>query len=161
MAAGAAATIGAVTFLIWWVTSPKPTNVGPASAKAAVIEAGLPRGGTLTGSIRANPAGFNPYVGDGDQGDAIAQLTQAKLVRINRSTDQPEPWLAESWTASNDYLTYTIKLRPNIVWSDGVPFTSDDVVFSFRAVYDPQSTRSIWSSLLDGEKPWQGSGRSY
>ena len=91
-------------------------------------------------------------MGDSQEGDAIAQLTQARLVRINRSTNLPEPWLAELWTASNDNLTYTIKLRPNIVWSDGVPFTSSDVVFSFRAIYDRQSTRSIWSSLLESEK---------
>jgi peptide/nickel transport system substrate-binding protein len=41
------------------------------------------------------------------------------------------PWLAESFTASADHLTYTFVLRDNLRWSDGRPLTVDDVVFTF------------------------------
>jgi peptide/nickel transport system substrate-binding protein len=61
---------------------------------------------------------------------AAERLTSATLVRINRSTDELEPWLAESWTASPGNLRYTVQLRPGLVWSDGSPFTSEDVVAS-------------------------------
>ena len=42
----------------------------------------------------------------------------------------PQPLLATSWTVSPDGLVYTFKLKPNVKWHDGKPFTSADVVFS-------------------------------
>ena len=50
---------------------------------------------------------------------SLTSLMQAKLVRINRVTDEVEPWLAESWTRSDDGLRYIVKLRPNVTFSDG------------------------------------------
>ena len=43
----------------------------------------------------------------------------------------PEPWLAESATSSPDARTWTVKVRPGIAWHDGVPFSADDVAFTF------------------------------
>ena len=40
-------------------------------------------------------------------------------------------YLAESYTVSDDNLTYTFKLREGILWNDGMPFTAEDVKFSF------------------------------
>jgi peptide/nickel transport system substrate-binding protein len=40
------------------------------------------------------------------------------------------PGLAQSWTISDDGLTYTFKIRDNATWSDGQPVTADDVVFT-------------------------------
>jgi len=42
------------------------------------------------------------------------------------------PWLASSYKPSADGLTHTFQLRDNIKWSDGQPFSSDDVVFTFE-----------------------------
>ena len=67
--------------------------------------------------------------------DLVTLLTQAPLVRINRATDEIEPWLAERWTASADGRTYTLTLRA-MTFSDGAPFTSADVLFAFEAIYD-------------------------
>ncbi len=52
---------------------------------------------------------------------ATERLTGAPLVRVNRSTDELEPWLAESWIPSADNLIYTVKLRPGLTSADGVP----------------------------------------
>lgn len=40
-------------------------------------------------------------------------------------------YLAEDYTVSGDNLTYTFKLREGILWNDGMPFTAEDVKFSF------------------------------
>jgi len=47
------------------------------------------------------------------------------------------PGMAESWTTSEDGLTWTFKLR-EAQWSDGTPVTADDFVFSWRRLVDPK-----------------------
>ena len=94
-----------------------------------------PAVGRPTASIRNQPTGFNRHVRNDAATDVLNTLTQSRLVRINRETQEAEPWLAESWTAVEPGRRYTLKLRPNIVFSDGHPFTSEDVVFSAQAAY--------------------------
>ena len=86
--------------------------------------------------MRSEPRTFNRLTARDTTTDLVSELTQAKLVRINKVTQAVEPWLAESWTLAADRRTYTIRLRPNLTFSDGHPFTADDVVFAFAAVYD-------------------------
>jgi peptide/nickel transport system substrate-binding protein len=131
--------------ILIWVTRP-----GPAPPPAVSL-----RGGTAVSSIRSEPQTFNRLVGRDSVTDTIACLTQAKLVRINRVTQELEPWLAESWTLSADGLTYTIKLRHGLTFSDREPFTSADVVFTFQAVYDPKVGSALAESLRVGGKPLQ------
>ena len=138
-----AAVIGAAVFAIWWTSEryaghgntgselpqDKPaassTGPAPAAASAPAIAAdpnNVPRGSVLRGPIDPDHTA-----------ETIAALTQATLVRVNRSTDQIEPWLAESWTPANNSLTYVLKLRPNILWSDGTPLSAADVVQAIGA----------------------------
>lgn len=44
----------------------------------------------------------------------------------------PEPWLAESAEPNEDFTTWRVTLRPDIVWHDGEALTADDVAFSFE-----------------------------
>ena len=85
--------------------------------------------------------------------DVVTFLTQARVIRVNRATDELEPWLAEGWTSSPDGLTHTITLKPGIRFSDGEPFTSADVLFSFRAAYDPAVGSWLASALTVHGKP--------
>jgi peptide/nickel transport system substrate-binding protein len=94
------------------------------------------RGGELIVSIRSDPASFNWYTRHDASTYLVTVLTQAGLVRVNRVTDEVEPWLAESWTRSDDSLRYTLKLRRGLAFADGQPFTADDVLFSLAAAYD-------------------------
>jgi peptide/nickel transport system substrate-binding protein len=103
--------------------------------------------------MRTEPTTFNRYTGYGFPTHLIALLTQAPLVRINSATQELEPWLAESWTLSDDHRTYTLRLRPGVRFSDGQPFTADDVVFSFAAAYDAKSAGPIGNTLRVGGKP--------
>ena len=48
------------------------------------------------------------------------------------------PRLAESWSFSDDHLELTFRLRQDVVWSDGVPITADDVLFTYRAWTSPE-----------------------
>lgn len=114
---------------------------------------GLHRGGDLVVSIRSEPRTYNRFASRDPVTELVSLLTQAKLVRINRVTSDVEPWLADRWTRSDDGRRYTLKLRPGVTFSDGQPFTAADVLFSFRAVYDPKSPGPLADSLLVGGKP--------
>lgn len=57
------------------------------------------------------------------------------------------PGAAESWTISDDGLTYTFDLRDGATWSDGEPITTDDFVFSFERVLAPE-TAAKYASIL-------------
>jgi len=129
-------------------TSHRDTG-SPAAPPAGVAV----RGGELVSSYRSEPSTHNRYIDTSAAGDLLALLTQAPLVHVNRSTDELEPWLAESWTESADHLTYTLKLRQGITFSDGAPFTSADVVFSFRALYDPRVQSVLAADTYVGGKP--------
>ena len=96
------------------------------------------RGGRLVASIRAEPRSFNRFVSRNFITEVVAILTHGRLVRVNRATQQVEPWLAERWTVSPDGRTFTLTLREGLTWSDGAPFSSADVAFTFRAATDPK-----------------------
>jgi peptide/nickel transport system substrate-binding protein len=98
-------------------------------------------GGELVASLRSEPALYNRYFEITAAADVVAQLTHARLVRVNRATDTVEPALAESWETSADGLTHTFRLRRGVTFSDGAPFTSADVVFSLAVAYDAPGSR--------------------
>jgi len=115
-----------------------------------VVGSSLPRGGDLVLSIRAEPRTFNSLTVPDTTSEVVASLLQATLIRLNRATDDIEPWLAESWTRSDDGLRYTLKLRPNVSFSDGQPLTASDVTFSLEAAY---AVRSVADTLeIDGKR---------
>jgi oligopeptide transport system substrate-binding protein len=57
------------------------------------------------------------------------------------------PGAAESFSISEDGLTYTFRLRANAKWSNGEPVTAPDFVYSLRRIEDPK-TRSQYAEVL-------------
>jgi peptide/nickel transport system substrate-binding protein len=129
-------------------------NRTPGPAPAAT---GPARGGSLTATLRSEPSTFNRFAPGGNTAapDAVTRLTHASLVRFNRATGEYEPWLAEKWVASPDGLVFTLTLRDGVTFSDGVPLTSADVVFSFKALYDPAVKSALASGVQVQGKPLQ------
>lgn len=93
-------------------------------------------------SIRNAPQSLSWFTRHDAGTHVVSLLTQASLVRVNRTTQELEPWLADRWDRSNDGLRYTLTLRPDAVFSDGTPMTSADVTFSFAAAFDKESLLS-------------------
>ncbi|MGH7708768.1 MAG: ABC transporter substrate-binding protein [Vulcanimicrobiaceae bacterium] len=48
------------------------------------------------------------------------------------------PWLATKWTTTPDGLHWTVDLRHGVTWSDGAPFDSADVVYTWKLMLDPK-----------------------
>jgi peptide/nickel transport system substrate-binding protein len=110
-------------------------------------------GGRLVATLKSEPKSFNRYVVDEAPTELFALLTQARLVKVDRVTGEVEPRLAREWASSPDGLTWTLKLREGITFSDGVPFTSADVLFSFAALYDPRVGSPIATAFQVNDKP--------
>ena len=94
-------------------------------------------GGELRLSLRSEPRTLNPALVDEESGEMIRYLTGGVLVRVNRMTQQPEPALATSWKVLEGGRAIRFQLRAGILFSDGTPFTSDDVVFTINTLMDP------------------------
>jgi peptide/nickel transport system substrate-binding protein len=95
------------------------------------LEAGS-RGGRFVTALMIATNTWNPIVGQ-DAGSALcAGEMQQGLVGIHPVTGIYYPELARSWTVSEDGLAITFHLRRGIRWSDGTPFTADDVVFTYN-----------------------------
>lgn len=105
-------------------------------------------GGTLVMSIPNNPGTFNPVTGtDTTSTWVINGPVYKPLTDWDNDSQKDVPALAESWEASPDGLTWTFKLRKGVKWSDGAPFTSDDVIFSYQLTFDPNIRASAASSF--------------
>ncbi|HEY3149438.1 MAG TPA: ABC transporter substrate-binding protein, partial [Dongiaceae bacterium] len=65
------------------------------------------------------------------------------LIRVDKTGTKLEPGLAESWTVSDDQLTYTLKLR-DAKFSDGSPITAEDAAFNLLRIRDHKE--SAWGS---------------
>lgn len=63
--------------------------------------------------------------------DYPQHLVYLALVRLDENWE-PRPRLAQSWEHSPDYRTWTIRLRTDVRWHDGVPVTAHDVLFSME-----------------------------
>jgi peptide/nickel transport system substrate-binding protein len=54
------------------------------------------------------------------------------LFYYNSNKNEVIPWLATALEHSDDFSTFTVKLRDGVTWSDGKPFTADDVVYTLE-----------------------------
>ena len=74
-------------------------------------------------------------------GDQYQSVVEARVIEgllyIDPHTLEFIPLLAESYHASEDGLTITYKLRRGVTFSDGQPFTADDIVFTFEWMMNP------------------------
>jgi peptide/nickel transport system substrate-binding protein len=132
-----------VWFEVFSSRHPLPATVlAPAADQRPVVAA-----------IRAEPRSFNRLVALDRGSLLLSLLLHARLVQLNHKTQEIEPALATSWTLAPDGRTYTLTLRPDVVFSDGAPFTADDVLFTFEAVYDPKVDSPLASALMVGGKP--------
>jgi len=101
-------------------------------------------------SKSAGPRTFNRLLSADEQTNSIGDCLMGRLIHINRQTQQPEAELASSWQVSSDGKTLTCELRRGVKFSDGAPFTSDDVVFTFQVLNDP-AVASPASFDFDGQ----------
>ena len=107
-------------------------------------------GGELRFCLHSEPKTFDPPLVDDDSSLSIRYLTGGVLTRVNRHTQELEPELAESWKVSNDGKQITFKLRHGILFSDGTPFSAEDVAFTMQRLMDPALHSSTGDAFRSG-----------
>jgi len=107
------------------------------------------RGGTLKEGIMGTPRFVNPLLAISDADRDVTSLVYSGLMRPdNKGGLMPD--LAEKYEISEDGLVYTFTLRPNLVWQDGEPLTSDDILFTIQQAKDPNlksPRRASWEGV--------------
>jgi len=99
----------------------------------------VPReGGTLTLGLVGHISYLNPILSQSNDCDRdLIELIYNGLYKIDGQGGL-EPNLAEKTEISSDGKTYTVFLKDNVLWHDGLPFTADDVVFTIETIQDPK-----------------------
>jgi peptide/nickel transport system substrate-binding protein len=81
-------------------------------------------------------------------------IAYENLVRWNPEWTEVIPNVAESVEINEDSTQFTFSLRPGMRWSDGEPFTADDILFWYENILmDERITTAVPSWLMAGEEP--------
>lgn len=104
-------------------------------------------GGTYREAIIGRVRQVNPLYIDNSATADVAELVFSKLIR-RAPSGVISPDLAESWSVSADKRTYTLVLRSDVKWHDGVRFSAEDVAFTFRTLQSPDA-RSVLAPSWD------------
>ena len=139
---------------------------GAAVAVPGFLEACLSGSSTQSSVASITKLGFgdsklgqiNPFTKSSYAGYLVSKVVWPTLVFYDYAADKFVPGLAESWTTSADGLTWNFKLRPQAGWSDGMPVTAHDVVFTMDTAQGLGTINNIsyfmlaftsWSALDD------------
>ncbi len=104
-------------------------------------------GGVLIDAITGEPSTLIYMVAGESASAAITSNIFNKLLKYDANLDL-EGELAESWQISSDNKTITFKLKPNLKWADGHALTSQDIMFTWKAVTDEKTASPYASDYL-------------
>jgi len=90
---------------------------------------------------------FNPFSPDalGSAGTAVYE----PMMIYNKSIAQLVPWLATGYTWNSDNTLLTFQIRKNVKWSDGTPFTTKDVIYTFDLLKNNAALAGTASNVLN------------
>lgn len=99
-------------------------------------------GGVLTAAGTSDPATLNPYVFGNEFDRNAFRPIYDPLLDYDLTSYEVIPALIESYEVSADGLSWTLNVRQGVVFHDGSPMTSADVVWSFEQALKPEATRT-------------------
>ena len=90
------------------------------------IATGKPKyGGSVNFGIDTEDTGFDPGTARWDEGGFLYGRTVFDPIAIVNAQGQVEPYLAQSITSNSDFTSFTITMRPGIVFHDGTPLDAN------------------------------------
>ncbi len=101
--------------------------------------------------LRSEPKTFDPALVEDEASETIRFLTGGVLMRVNRATQALEPELAVSWKVMEDGRAIELRLREGVTFSNGAPFSAEDVAYTFRRLMDPALHSDTGDAFRSGE----------
>lgn len=102
-------------------------------------------GGTYTEGIIGSFTNVNPMYASGPVDSSVSRLVFAGLFQFN-SDNVLVGELAEKWAVNERGNEYTVTLKPDLKWQDGQPLTSEDVLFTYQMIQNPDAKSPLFSS---------------
>ena len=100
-------------------------------------------GGSYTDALVGAPRYLNPLYAQAN--DVDLDLTSIIFSGLFKYTDRGvEKDLVESYQISDDQLTYTFKLRPDVLWHDGEKLSAEDIIFTFGRIMNNKSKTPLY-----------------
>ncbi|HXD10346.1 MAG TPA: peptide ABC transporter substrate-binding protein [Anaerolineales bacterium] len=136
-------TLVIVAVLLFSTQSPTVGNV---------IQSQPEQGGVYTEGLVGALGRLNPLLDWNNSADRdVDRLVFSGLIHFDER-GLPQADLAESWGSTPDGTIYNFAIRPNAVWHDGEPVTSDDVIFSIDMMKSagslyPQDIKDLWGKI--------------
>jgi peptide/nickel transport system substrate-binding protein len=122
------------------------TRQGEAASRERTI--GI-RGGSLVYRVTSPPKTFNYLMAAEEASLTVAfYLMGGRLVEFDHDGQRYVPALAETWHLGDDGRTLDLILRDGLKFSDGQPLTSDDVLFTLRAIYDERTASPLFKDAM-------------
>ena len=110
--------------------------------------AGAPAyGDTFIQASIGDIGGLIPSLTSDQSSHEVGSLIYDGLVKLDKDLNLA-PAMAESWTYSRDCLELTFKLRHDVKWHDGRPFTAADVVFTYQTMINPKTPAPFKEGFL-------------
>lgn len=109
-------------------------------------------GGNMILTYKDDVATLDPAIGYDWQNWSMIKSVFDGLMDYEPGTTDLRPGLAETYEVSQDGLTYTFKLRPDVTFHNGRPLVAQDVVYSIQRVVNPvtQSPGQGFFAMIDG-----------
>ena len=95
-------------------------------------------GDWFVGAIAQDVGKLTPLITNDAYQSQVESYVLEGLITRDPETLEWRPWIAESWEVSEDGLTIAFDLRDDVVFSDGVPLTSADVVYTLDLIKNPE-----------------------
>jgi peptide/nickel transport system substrate-binding protein len=121
----------------------------PTEAPAEAPAEASATGGTFTWAVAYDVATLDPHRTVGHIEAKAEDWLGAGLVYRDDEGNYT-PWLAESWTASEDGLTWEFKLREDVFFHNGDPLTAHDYAWTFNRMIAPETASPIAATAVMG-----------
>jgi len=131
------------------------TRLFGAASVAALSLTAIPAfadGGTLVIASSQSPRHLNGAVQSGIATAVPSTQIFASPLRYDENWE-PQPYLAESWSVSDDGLSLTLNLAQNATFHDGEPVTSEDVAFSIMTIKENHPFKSMFEPVESVDTP--------
>lgn len=130
-------------------SSGQPTATAGSGGSTAT-DASPVSGGTLTFGTDSDGGCIDPQQTPTAATQLFVRGVVDSLVSQDSETGELKPWLATTWTASDDSTTFTFTLRPDVTFSDGTALDAAAVKANFDRIVDPATKSLLSATYLTG-----------